>query len=123
VVHCNVGKSDVSNAMVIVRRWDGSDCHSDSIVDNTVTNYDVFSASCNLSSFASRLDSDSVVKIGNVNALNCDVRSRRINSISVERECGKSQSKIKTKEFSKIELSPDIDVDFEIVDPEAVDII
>jgi hypothetical protein len=61
-------------------------CHPYSINHLNVTHYDIFSTLSDSASVVHRFNSNSVIKIGNLDALNQEVLSRRVNTVSVQWE-------------------------------------
>jgi len=117
VVGFNVSESDISNTSVGAAGRDRTNSHT-----NTEDSYDVFNevilcTSCNLVVSVTGLDSDGVVKTGDLNIVDVNVLTGGVNTVSVKRESRVVDGVIPgTIELEQILLLPNVNEDLQIVD-------
>ena len=129
VVELDVRELHVADAVVFVGGRDRADRHSKAEVNIDVTNDDVLGAGRIRVPTVTGLDGDSVVEVGDVKALDQDVRASRVQTVSVEREPREGHSieacvAIGSKQkFAELELSHVVNVDLKVVAVEGVDVL
>jgi hypothetical protein len=85
-VESHILECNVFDASVVRSGGNRADCHAYSVDYFDVARYDILSALSDFASTIHGLNSDCVVEVGNLDALNQDVLSRRVNTVSVQGE-------------------------------------
>lgn len=85
-VESHICERDVFDAGEVRSGGNCANCHPNSINNLNVSHHNIFSALSDSTSVVHRLNSYSVIEIGNLDAFNQEVLSRRVNTISVKWE-------------------------------------
>ena len=131
VVELMVEELDVANADVVVVCRDRADCQTNTIVDITVPHNDILRALGILTLLGGAFDGDSVVEVGDVEALNQNVSAGRVYSVSVQREPGKGDVPVTLRvlfaavkeQLAKLELALVVRVNLEVVGVKTVQVL
>jgi len=117
VVRNNVSEGNVSDASIVGARRNGTNSHTNTKDNFGVLNENILSAIGNLIVAVTGLDSNSIIEVGDLNIVDMDVLTSRVNTVSVKRESGVVDGVVPgTVELEQVLLLPDINEDFHVVD-------